>query len=135
MPPQSSPPFGIPIEQIGGLVDIAGVFVIVFGIAYATIRYLITMRSTIDRYREYRQNLGKAILLGLEMLVAGDIIRTVGVQPTMSSVLVLAVIVAIRTFLSWSLDVELEGKWPWQSDRIGKTETLTGSQAIPGVNP
>jgi uncharacterized membrane protein len=102
------------IEAVGGYVDIVGVIAIVLGIVIATTKYVLSTQDADGRYKQYRQNLGKAILLGLEILVAGDIIRTVGVQPTMQTVLVLAVVVAIRTFLSWSLDVELEGKWPWQ---------------------
>ena len=66
-------------------------------------------------YRVYRQLVGKAILLGLEFLVAGDIIRTVAVAPTFAGVGVLAILVAVRTFLSFTLDVELSGTWPWQS--------------------
>ena len=68
-------------------------------------------------YRCYRQGVGRAILLGLEFLVAGDIIRTVAVDPTFTSVGVLAAIVVIRTFLSFSLEVELDGRWPWQRNR------------------
>ncbi len=102
------------IELIGGYVDVVGVAVIVISILLSTVIYLRTFRID-DGYRRYRQNLGKGILLGLEILVAGDIIRTVGVAPTMESVLVLALIVLVRTFLSWSLEVELEGRWPWQS--------------------
>jgi uncharacterized membrane protein len=66
-------------------------------------------------YRVYRQQVGKAILLGLEFLVAADIIRTVAVAPSFRGVGVLALVVAVRTFLSFTLDVELEGRWPWQS--------------------
>jgi len=62
----------------------------------------------------FRKTLGRSILVGLELLVAADIIRTVAIEPTMQSVLVLAVIVAIRTFLSISLGVEIDGRWPWQ---------------------
>jgi len=58
---------------------------------------------------------GKSILLGLELLVAADIIRSVAIDPTFASVGVLGLIVAVRTFLSWSLEVEINGKWPWQS--------------------
>ena len=65
---------------------------------------------------EYRQLLGRSILLGLELLVAADIIRTVAVTPTFTSVGVLAVIVVIRTFLSFSLELEITGRWPWQKD-------------------
>jgi uncharacterized membrane protein len=65
-------------------------------------------------YRSYRQLLGRSILLGLELLVAADIIRTVAVTPTFESVGVLAIIVLIRTFLSFSLELEITGRWPWQ---------------------
>jgi len=103
------------IEIVGAIVDCVGVLVIVLGIVSSSFIFLFRKQTAdVDRYRLYRQNLGKGILLGLEILVAGDIIRTVGVAPTMTNVLILAVVVAIRTFLSWSLDVELEGRWPWQ---------------------
>jgi uncharacterized membrane protein len=72
-----------------------------------------------------RQDLGRAILLGLEVLVAADIIRTVAFTPTMESVLILAMIVAIRTFLSWSLALELEGRWPWQAALTAKADAVT----------
>lgn len=101
------------IESVGGYVDVVGVVVIVLGILLSSFKFLLGLKSA-DAYRHYRQDLGKGILLGLEILVAGDIIRTVGVAPTMESVLVLALIVVVRTFLSWSLEVELEGRWPWQ---------------------
>lgn len=65
-------------------------------------------------FATYRQDIGRAILLGLEFLVAGDIIRTVVVAPTLDNLLALAIIVLIRTFLSMSLQLELEGRWPWQ---------------------
>ena len=67
-----------------------------------------------DPYRRLRQDIGRGILLGLEFLVAADIIRTVAVTPTMEGVKVLGLIVVIRTFLSMALQVELEGRWPWQ---------------------
>ncbi|WP_346763006.1 DUF1622 domain-containing protein [Arthrobacter sp. Soil736] len=67
-------------------------------------------------YRSYRQLLGRSILLGLELLVAADIIRTVAVTPTFESVGVLAIIVLIRTFLSFSLELEITGRWPWQKE-------------------
>lgn len=106
------------IDTVGKAVDVAGVAAIVIGALVAT--YLAWAErggSGIDRYRAYRRRLGRAILLGLELLVAADIIRTVAVTPTFSSVGVLAIIVVIRTFLSMSLEVELEGRWPWQSRR------------------
>ncbi len=105
------------IETVGKVVDGIGVAVIVLGIVYASVklgaRALSGDRSD-QSYRRYRHALGRAILLGLEILVAADIIRTVAVSPTFRSVGVLAIIVVVRTFLSFSLEVELEGSWPWQ---------------------
>jgi uncharacterized membrane protein len=109
--------FAHTVEDVGAAVDVAGVAVIVGGVLFATavlVHRLLTRRGEAV-YRVYRQCLGRAILLGLEFLVAGDIIRTVAVSPTFTSVGVLAVIVLVRTFLSFSLEVELEGRWPWQS--------------------
>lgn len=103
------------MEIIGTGVDGVGVAIVVIGAAYATTRFLVVKPPAgVDRYRDYRQNLGRAILLGLEFLVAGDIIRTVVVAPTLMNVVVLAFIVVIRTFLSMALELELEGHWPWQ---------------------
>ena len=76
--------------------------------------------------RRFRQRLGQTILLGLELLVAGDIIRTVATQPTFSSVGILAIIVLIRTFLSFSLEVELTGRWPWQTSTPVATRNNQG---------
>lgn len=82
---------------------------------FATARFAFAGgRGTGIGYRRYREDLGRAILLGLEVLVAADIVRTVAFTPTLDSVMVLALIIAIRTFLSWSLALELEGRWPWQ---------------------
>lgn len=67
-----------------------------------------------DIYRRFRQRLGQTILLGLELLVAGDIVRTVAAQPSLRSVAILGGIVVIRTFLSFSLEVEISSRWPWQ---------------------
>jgi uncharacterized membrane protein len=67
-----------------------------------------------DPVATFRRMLGRAILTGLELLVAADIIRTVAIDPTLESVAVLGVIVLIRTFLSFSLEVEIDGRWPWQ---------------------
>lgn len=103
------------IKLIGRIIEGVGVGVIVIGIVVVSFAYLRRMTTDAERaYREYRRGLGRAILLGLELLVAGAIIRTVAIDPTFTSVGVLAVIVAVRTFLSWSLEVELQGRWPWQ---------------------
>jgi uncharacterized membrane protein len=82
-------------------------------------RYEAALHEGTDVYRRYRRQLGRSILLGLELLVAADIIRTVAVTPTVRSVLVLAAIVLIRTLLSFSLELEITGRWPWQTERPG----------------
>lgn len=105
------------IEIAGTAAEVAGVVLIVGGLLVASARYLVTRGDGPTRLERYRQNLGRAILLGLEVLVAADIVRTVAFTPTMESVQVLAVIIAIRTFLSWSLALELDGHWPWQRAR------------------
>ncbi len=103
------------IEFVGQGVDVAGVALIVIGLIYTTLRFLLFVRQKERKpYTSYREGLGRTLLLGLEFLVAADIIRTVAVTPTFQSVGVLAIIVIIRTFLSWSLELELEGRWPWQ---------------------
>ena len=104
------------IESIGEVVDAAGVAVLVIGAAMAAGAAAIRLgHHEPGTYRRFRQQLGQAILLGLELLVAGDIIRTVATQPSLTSVTILAIIVLIRTFLSFSLEVELTGRWPWQN--------------------
>jgi uncharacterized membrane protein len=102
-------------ESMVRLVELVGVIIILAGAAAATVRFVARWFTAglSDAYREYREHLGRAILLGLEFLVAGDIINTVAVDPTFRSVGVLAGIVVIRTFLSVSLEVEIEGHWPW----------------------
>ena len=105
------------IQRIGEVIDGVGVAVIVIGaviaVGAATIRLAHHDTGT---YRRFRQQLGQTILLGLELLVAGDIVRTVAAEPTLTSIAVLAIIVLIRTFLSFSLEVELTGYWPWQKN-------------------
>jgi uncharacterized membrane protein len=73
-------------------------------------------------YERMRATFGRSVLLGLELLVAGDIIRTVAVDPSLDSLLVLGLLVIIRTFLSWSLEVEIDGRWPWQKARAKAEE-------------
>jgi len=105
------------IDKIGMTIDGIGVGVIVIGAAIAFVLCAIRLsRHERDIYRRFRQQLGQTILLGLELLVAADIVRTVAAQPTLTSVAVLGAIVLIRTFLSFSLEVEITGRWPWQKD-------------------
>jgi uncharacterized membrane protein len=99
------------MEIVGTGVDGMGVFVIIGGALFATVGLILRgLRNTGNYYALYRQDVGRAILLGLEFLIAGDIIRTVVVAPTIQNVLALGLIVLIRTFLSLSLQLEIEGK-------------------------
>jgi uncharacterized membrane protein len=105
------------IELVGSILDLIGVGLIAIGLLISFARYagiVFTPPDGIDAYRRLRQDIGRAILLGLEVLVAADIIRTVAVTPTLTSVAVLGAIVVIRTFLSMSLQLEVEGRFPWQ---------------------
>ena len=117
--------FSDAVEFVGKVVDGAGVAIMIVGALAASV---VAVRRTVgrvpDAYRLYRQQLGRSILLGLELLVAADIIRTVAVTPTIRSVVVLAAIVLIRTFLSFSLELEITGRWPWQ-----KPDTQATSRA------
>ena len=107
------------IEKIGTTIDAAGVVVIVTGAAIALVITAVRLsRRESDLYRRFRQQLGQTILLGLELLVAGDIVRTIAASPSLTSVAILAAIVLIRTFLSFSLEVEISGRWPWQKREI-----------------
>ncbi len=104
------------IETVGKAIDATGVAVIAIGALLSAAGVLRRLRTG-DAYRAFRQQLGRSILLGLELLVAADIIRTVAVTPDARSVAVLAGIVLIRTFLSFSLELEITGYWPWQKNR------------------
>lgn len=105
------------VEHVGEAIDILGVVVMVLGLLFALGRYILRT-SKGDRglgsYRSLRSDTGRSILLGLEFLVAGDIIRTVATSPTFTQVGILAAIVAIRSFLSFTLELEVTGRWPWQ---------------------
>jgi len=96
---------------------------IIFGVTiFGTIQYGLRRFSSLSPgptgslqdYERYKHQIGRALLLGLEILVAADIVRTVALDPTLESVAVLGILVLIRTFLTWSLVVEIEGRWPWQ---------------------
>lgn len=108
---------------VAKLFELAGIAVIIIGTVLAMAKFLLNavgvqrteeVAGKRDLVSAFRKTLGRSILTGLELLVAADIIRTVAVEPTMESVLVLGLIVIIRTFLSFSLEVEIDGKWPWQ---------------------
>ncbi len=108
------------IEMVSLLIELLAVAIIVAAIVYASARVVFErfMHASFEHaYAEYKERLGKSLLLGLEILIAADVIRTVALEPTLTSVTVLGVLIVIRTFLSWSLILEMEGRWPWQGKR------------------
>lgn len=104
------------ISIAGYSIEAIGVVVVIIGTILSSIVFIRSFRQLPEgvAYFTYRRQLGRSIILGLEFLVAGDIIRTVIVSATLESVAVLGVIVLIRTFLGWTLHVEVEGRWPWE---------------------
>lgn len=120
------------IAVAGEIIDILGVAAIVVGVLYAAIDAGVRgLRRVTPVYTRFKRVLGRAILLGLELLVAADIIKTVAVTPTLDSVVVLAVIVLIRTFLSWSLELEISGRWPWQKARAAADDSTAAAASAP----
>src|SRR5215831_18827708 len=103
------------VELAATLFEAGGTIAMTLGAVVAIVRAM-AARGAGSRalFHSFRQNLGRAIILGLELLVAADILRTISTEPTLRQVVVLAIIVLIRTFLSFSLEVELEGRWPWK---------------------
>jgi uncharacterized membrane protein len=104
------------IEILGAVVIVAGVLRV--AITRGTVRFLLFKLEEPGAYGSYKQQMGRSLLLGLEFLVAGDVVRTVALEPTLLNVSVLGLLVLVRTFLSWSLAVEIEGHWPWQARTI-----------------
>ena len=106
------------IEWVAVAIEALAVTLMVVFIAVGTVRWLAEPRQAIAHgYTHYRMVLGKSLLVGLELLVAADIIRTVALQATLNSILSLGLLVLVRTFLGWTLTVEVEGRWPWQSKK------------------
>jgi uncharacterized membrane protein len=110
------------VDGAASLFEAAGTFVMTIGTLVALLMTL-RERARAGVYKAFRHRLGRAIILGLEFLVAADILRTISTRPTISEVAVLGGIVLIRTFLSFSLEVELEGRWPWQAKRLPHEES------------
>jgi uncharacterized membrane protein len=117
------------IEVSASAIELLAVGIIVVAIMYGTARYLLHIRQRVDdAYDRYKVQLARALLLGLEFLVAADIVRTVALEPTLRNVLVLGLLVVVRTFLSWSIVVEIEGRWPWREaeDPASRVEEMGG---------
>lgn len=124
------------IEFAAHVAEMAGVLLIVGGLLIASARWLRAAGSDATlRYERYRRDLGRAILVGLEVLVAADIVRSVALAPTVAGLAVLAMLVAIRTFLSWSLSLELEGRWPWQRGHEPARMPASPPPGAPPANP
>jgi uncharacterized membrane protein len=101
------------IRLVGICIEIFGVFIIVAGIVWST--YLFVHRRTeAPYYEQYKIRIGRSLLLGLEVLVAADIVKTIAIELTLWSLGLLAGLVLVRTFLSWTLVLEIEGRWPWR---------------------
>jgi uncharacterized membrane protein len=105
------------IETIGVAIELVAVAIIAVGLGYALMQCGIALMKPEPResaHRRLRNLSARILLLGLELLVAADIVRTVALEPSLNSVAVLGLLVGIRTLLNWSLIVEIEGRWPWQ---------------------
>lgn len=109
------------ISIAGYAIEAVGVLVILVGSAIASFGFLRSYRLAADgiAYTTFRRALGRSIILGLEFLIAGDIIRTVVVADTLENVAILGLIILMRTFLSVTLHLEIEGRWPWQPEKPG----------------
>ena len=103
------------ISLVGTCIEIFGVFTIVVGIIWSTYRY-VHRHSESAHYDQYKRSIGRSLLLGLEVLVAADIVKTIAIELTFTSLGLLAGLVLVRTFLTWTLELEIEGLWPWQHD-------------------
>ena len=108
------------ISISGYAIETVGVLVVILGSCISSITFIGTFRQLPEgnAYRTYRRQLGRSIILGLEFLIAGDIIRTVVVADTFENVAVLGLIILIRTFLSMTLHLEVEGRWPWDKETV-----------------
>lgn len=113
------------VSPIGQVLEFLGVAVIVTSIPVALVISVLRSRrgDLVGWYTHCRRLLGRGILLGLELLVGADIIRTVGHVPELLGVITLAIVVLVRTLLSFTLEVELEGRWPWRRAERGQAES------------
>jgi uncharacterized membrane protein len=119
--------------DIARVIEGAGVVIMTVGLVSVLLRYAYAAASDRTRagsYERLRVNIGRVILLGLEILIVGDIVRTIIVEASVQSVLVLGLIVVIRTVLSFALEVEISGRWPWQ-----QSPHTTAPPAVPSTEP
>ena len=117
------------IRFVGGGIEIFGVLVIVVGIVWSTYLFL-HRRDAGPYYDDYKIRIGRSLLLGLEILVAADIVKTIALELTFISLGLLAGLVLVRTFLSWTLVLEIEGSWPWQRERPWASRVTRARESI-----
>jgi len=116
------------------VVEATGAGIMIVGGSWAFVRYAVSTArrdAGTDAYQVLRQRLGRAILLGLEVLIVGDIVRTIIVDPTLESVAVLGAIVLIRIVLSFSLEIEIDGTWPWSRWRLEQPPGPADPPSVP----
>ncbi len=120
------------VEYVAFAIEVLAVVVIAIGVVYAFSVYFVGRTNSSSGQRiikEFRERLGHTLLTGLEILVAADVIRTVALEPSLENVAILGLLVVIRTFLSWSLEVEIEGRWPWKAS-VGATADRTSTALV-----
>jgi uncharacterized membrane protein len=117
------------IGIVGSGIEVFGVLIIVVGIAWSTMLYLRSLAGA--SYDAYKIRIGRSLLLGLEVLVAADIVKTIALDLTATSLALLAGLVVVRTFLSWTLVLEIEGRWPWQREPSLMSERGMGERIAP----
>jgi uncharacterized membrane protein len=108
------------IENVSLGIEAVAIIIIVVAVVWGTISFIWDVRRrppVPGAYARYKGRLGRGLLLGLEILVAADVIRTIALEPTFTSLGVLGLLVVVRTFLSWSIAVEIEGRWPWNQGK------------------
>ena len=118
------------IHLVGICIEVFGVFIIVAGIVGSTL-LCVHWRQQSRPYDEYKIRIGRSLLLGLEVLVAADIVKTIAIELTFTSLGLLAGLVIVRTFLSWTLVLEIEGRWPWQRQALVQNALLRTDKAVP----
>lgn len=106
------------LERASHMISLVGVVVIVGGFLAAAVHYATGFRrlGPVPAFGQFKVALGRALLLGLEILVVADVIETITVEPTFASLAVLGALVVLRTVVSWTLTLEVEGRWPWQPE-------------------
>ncbi len=106
-------------EILGQVFDVLGVGILVVGILVAIVLFLRALSKRVEpvaAIKTFKIQIARAMTLGLEVLIAADIVQTVAVKPTIENMGALGLLVLVRTLLSWTLELEIEGRWPWQSE-------------------